>query len=1512
MGSSVSKGSDCNRDTSTDRLVGESLVQFQAELRSREDPGLSLLLQRQEEAWAQGQPIPIEQLLADLPTSSAEMDGILELVHNEVVLREIAGQIPNLADYQARFPQAADALREQWEIDALFEEDGFDAEDEDPLHRIGRYQIQEEIGRGAMGIVYRAWDPRLKRVVAIKRLRGGADASPQERKRIRTEAEAIARVRHDGVVQIHDIGDHEGQPYLAMEYCGGGSLATRLAHQSLADRVSAELVAKIAAGIAAAHAAQVLHRDLKPANVLLTETATLNPKVTDFGLAKQLDAEDQATATGGILGTPAYMAPEQALGNAKSVGPSADVYALGAILYECLTGRPPFRAASVAETLDQVRHREPVPVRQLQPNAAIDLETIAHKCLRKDPADRYPSADAVVQDLQRFLNHEPILARRETWLQAAVRVYRRYPVTSTLATIAAGLLLVVAFGSLLFAQRLDRARIASEKSEREARLGQADALLGRAHGIRLSGRPGHRFDALAAIGKAVAIGRELGQPAPWYAPLRDEAIAALLLPDAYVRTWRRETYPPASGDYSDDHRLYAITFKEVGDILLRRMKDDKELGRIPKIDTITRVQFVANDRLLLVGLTSFACEMWEVREADATTAEPVAIQPRRLWRLESGCQLYDVTPNGETLAMTDVHHLRVFDAQSGDALAEMPVAPFARDAVVNLHPTKPLVLLSAYMQSVVHLRDWKTKETIQELRPGEGTEDYPGYTGAAWSPDGERLVVVNGEESAQHWYRLDPVTHQLALDRVERPIRAQFGGGPVLRFNAQGDRLLGIGWNPRLSILDPRDGALICTTDSFGYGGGHNVRPPRIYSQGTDAGFAGRTDDLRQFGVISIADGREAFPVIPAHKNVSMHTAFDPSGRILVGGLPHGLIFVDAYSGQSILELPIRNLTAIWFAFDRLGGFVMNGPSGCYHWPCRITPSEEDARTSISMLRTATLHLGMPRRIHVPTGTAVYIACDDRGETFAAAAANGLGSQEYAGCWIQTPEEPATRKIVGGFSGTSCAVSPNGRYVVGTYETMGNVVWDCERDLELIHKLGDGTTPVFSKDGAWLTAAGQRFSTIDWKSNVRFPESAPQDLSSDGTLAVTSRDDGTFALNDASTGRILARFDGRDPWKDVRFSPAGKRISAWSKNAVYMIDLGRVRQGLVELGLDWDAPASVPNRHGRISGHQVEGSIDSDDLHPATTWSVELAPELAAIETADELADLVDRQALDRAASQPNNLNVAFSAGIAAADRADFPRALRHLDRAREIAADAITPRLWQTYVLAAMRDYSRAIEGANEVIALKASKESPIDQDFRLLRAEWHYQAGHFKEAIDDCSYIIDLNVKWSKFAYGLRAACHEALGDLDRARSDQSQFVELTRFDAKSLNMASDTMTGRDISLRHPTIALRVVRKIQSLPEELSEEVEHTIGRVLYRNDHFEECATWIEQSITRGQGALDGFDLLVLGMARHQLGQIDAAREVLARARAWQPSKPLDFHQGRQFQALAAEARALETRP
>jgi tetratricopeptide (TPR) repeat protein/tRNA A-37 threonylcarbamoyl transferase component Bud32 len=421
---------------------------------------------------AAGEAGRVEDYLERYPELAHDAPALLDLLVAEYQLRRRREPDLLTAEYARRFPGLGDVLPRRFPAEARSGSALADTGKADSVvsggggaasgtagggpPAIAGYEILGELGRGGMGVVYQARHRKLNRVVALKMVLAGSHAAPDDRIRFLAEAEAVAALQHPHIVPLYEFGQQEGLPFFTLEHVPGGSLAAKLGGTPLPPKEAARLVEQVARGVHYAHGTGIVHRDLKPANILLAADGT--PKVTDFGLAKRVEVGAGLTASGAVLGTPSYMAPEQARGEGRHVGPAADVYALGAILYECLTGRPPFKAATMAETLLQVLSEEPVPPGRLLPGLPRDLETICLKCLQKERRKRYASADALAEDLRRFQAGEPIRARPVGRLERGWKWARRNPAMAGLAAAVVVALVVVA--AALAVVNAERARTA--------------------------------------------------------------------------------------------------------------------------------------------------------------------------------------------------------------------------------------------------------------------------------------------------------------------------------------------------------------------------------------------------------------------------------------------------------------------------------------------------------------------------------------------------------------------------------------------------------------------------------------------------------------------------------------------------------------------------------------------------------------------------------------------------------------------------------------------------------------------------------------------------------------------------------------------------------------------------------------------------------------------------------------------------------------------------------------------
>ena len=422
------------------------------------------------------------------------------------------------------------------------------------LRYFGDYELEGEIARGGMGVIHRARQLSLGRLVAIKLMSAGEFARPEVVQRFRTEAMAAAKLQHPNIVAIHEVGEHAGLQYFSMDLVEGPNLAAQLAGQPLPARRAAQLLKTLADAIQYAHDRGILHRDLKPSNVLID--AFGSPRITDFGLAKDITADSDLTVTGQVLGTPGYLPPEQADPSRGPLGPTADVYSLGAILYFTLTGRPPFVGGNVHETIRQVLNDDPVAPRLLNSGVPRDLETICLKCLERDPQRRYPTASELSADLKRFLDGLPINARPISQFGRFTRWCRRRPALAVVWVLVAALAIGSSVASVVIQAGRNRTQAALTKAteaENMARIRLREARLSEARALSLTTEPGRRTRALAALAEAARIRQG--------ADLRSEAFSILLLTDLVpIETWDSNPGVPANIRFDPAGRVAIMDF----------------------------------------------------------------------------------------------------------------------------------------------------------------------------------------------------------------------------------------------------------------------------------------------------------------------------------------------------------------------------------------------------------------------------------------------------------------------------------------------------------------------------------------------------------------------------------------------------------------------------------------------------------------------------------------------------------------------------------------------------------------------------------------------------------------------------------------------------------------------------------------------------------------------------------------------------------------------------------------
>jgi len=566
------------------------------------------------------------------------------------------------------------------------------------------YEVLELLGEGGMGLVYKARQVRLDRIVALKILCDGGYARADTLARFRTEAEAIARLQHPNIVQVFEVGEYDGRPFLAMEFCSGGGLDRKLGGTPLPPQEAASLVRTLGQATEAAHRARVVHRDLKPANILLSADGT--PKISDFGLARKLDEEGQ-TQTGSVMGTPSYMAPEQARAEA-TVGPAADVYALGAILYELLTGQPPFRGSTTHHTIQQVLNEEPAAPRRLNRNVPRDLEAICLTCLKKEQSRRYATAADLAEDLRRFQVGEPVAARWVGELERGWRWCRRYPaMAASLAGIAL-LLVSIAVVSTVLGQQAWQ----SAGKERLARLEAVAA----------------RKDAFQKAQDEEAARKETDaeEKKSW------ERLYASQL--ALVQSYWKEGNLLAARDKLDEVREHRDTWEYR--YLYNLLNHRGQRTFLGHANGVTAVAFNPDGTRLASGSNDQTVKVWDI----ATGMEVLSLT-QHTGAATSVCWSRD---GNQLVSGSSDKTVRVWDAHTGRQLRVL-TGHTGSVTSVCFSPDDKRIASSSQDRTV---KVWDAQNG-QQLHSLQGHKDE--VSSVAFSPDGKRIASASEDKTLKVW-----------------------------------------------------------------------------------------------------------------------------------------------------------------------------------------------------------------------------------------------------------------------------------------------------------------------------------------------------------------------------------------------------------------------------------------------------------------------------------------------------------------------------------------------------------------------------------------------------------------------------------------------------------------------------------------------------------------------------------------------------------------------------------------
>jgi eukaryotic-like serine/threonine-protein kinase len=1025
------------------------------------------------------------------------------------------------------------------------------------LPDISGYEILEELGRGGMGVVYRARQIRLDRPCALKMILGGVHSRPEAASRFLAEAQAIARLQHPHIVQIHYIGETDGLPFFELEYIDGGSLDTRLDGTPWPARRAAGLVELLAGAIAEAHRQGIVHRDLKPGNILLMADGT--PKITDFGLAKSLGTESGLTATDSIMGSPSYMAPEQAAGQTKQLGPLSDLYALGATLYELLTGRPPFRGATILETLEQVRTIEPVPPSRLVPGLPRDVETIALKCLQKEPGKRYDSASSLALDLRRFLDGEPIVARPVPFWERGWRWCRRHPAPAFLSGI---IFLITALGlagilwqweealkarneAVVARDQASRRALAEAKAHQEAETTLVDMYT--TNGISAGDQGEH---ARAALWFANAARRAEADPDRRHA----NAVRA--------RTWGRQALTPVRAIVTAGSRPAGLIFHPGGRYLI----------------TKTTVGGAARDaRLTLWDLSAERSLPFPGGSSDV---------PAAAW-----------SPDGKVLAVgLDDGNVIVASFPSGDGTRRIKLPERIR--LLSYSPDGRYLAIAAGNAARVWDVQSQMFATPELLHPAE-------VTNLAFHPEGRflatgcldnqgRLFAVPGNVGIPSW---TPVPHaQVPIGSAWFP---EFFSPPLFVDNGRG--LITYSGKGGLSWRSVETGVIVRTLEAPGMASpipGDDSRFPVAFAAielSADGRYLAVVGfQSRRVRLFEVATGQPVGPVLE-HENTVLSAAFSPDGNMLLTGSTDNSVRQWAVPGGELLSRPLnlhRPVNLVGFApqgrllatqdgelvrlwalpeeglpstsvpLDGKSSFAAISPDGTLLIPTGMSFQGESTLRGTRAFHVANGRPGGP--LLRPGGLLVDAAFSPNGESMATVGARvgaATEGQEVVlwdwkggreGWRVTLPSDP--RSLSFDRDGRRLAVLCGGGEVLIFQADTGREVlrWGAH-DAEPAHHWVNNGKVEFSRDGRSVLTWGMGNDVRVWDAEsgrLRYPPLRHRDkchdlqFSPDGRLMALASYDGSVRVREFETGAVIVELPAHpDIVYSATFSPDGKLLA---------------------------------------------------------------------------------------------------------------------------------------------------------------------------------------------------------------------------------------------------------------------------------------------------------------------------------------------------------------------------------
>lgn len=1334
----------------------------------------------------------------------------------------------------------------------------------------GEYELLAEIARGGMGVVYRARQVRLNRIVALKMILAGQLAGKADVQRFHTEAEAAARLDHPGIVPIHEVGEHEGQHFFTMGFVEGGSLASRLLEGPFAPREAALLVQQIAAAVQYSHELGVIHRDLKPANILLDRAG--QPRITDFGLAKSTHNDSGLTASGQVMGTPSYMPPEQAAGLISEIGSAADVYSLGAILYEMLVGRPPFRAATLLETLVQVRSQEPVAPSRLQPGLHRDLETICLKCLQKESAKRYESAAAMADDLGRFIDGEPIAARPVSQVERAWRWAKRKPALAGLMASVAVLIVAVVVVPSVLAVRLNVARKESDHNAGEARQNQktaeANAIAAetqrqeavkqagiakaqekiaseekvRAEKGEQSARRRYYAAQMNLAGQAAAQGH-LGRVLELLESQRPRFDEEDLRSFEWYHLWqvcfRGQTRVSSIFESSDrlgHDAVYAAAVSPDGRLLaagtrfarvrLYTLPSLEDAGEINASDTVWDVTFSPDSKTLAIADHTNVVKLWDVatRRQLKTLVGPPGVMPRSV----------SFSPDGNVLAVGHHPDVLLWDVATGKVRAELktagsPVAAFSRDGT-----------MLAASDSSGNFKIW----AWDGIRADERVLQQFGGGKLAFSPDGTRLVT--GGLAARVW---DTATGRevgrLPDESASIEGVAMSHDGKYVAYGTY-DRQIKL-WNLETNAVECRASRGPVHAVSF------SPDDASLYTAGEDT-------VVRQWLVAA-----EAEPRVLARARVSS-LAFAPTSDLLAAACRDGNVQLwDAAAGREVAEIEAHA------AADNAGAnAVAFSPDG--KW---LATGGRDSNVKLWEVKTWKIR----RTLHQGPGEMVpSIAFAPDSLTLVAA--------------HHSPVLGPPARLWDVASGTEKQSLPGQHWMVPAvaFSSDGQLV---------------ATGQQFGTVALWDARTGREVATLESRTAAHHNINSVA-FSPDGKLLVSAGNEGTIKLWDVPGEQLRATLKGHSTEvRRVTFFPNGQTVASCA------------RDGTVKL---WDVATAQERASFHAHSAAVTGlAVSRDGTLLATAgeddivklWHVSNEP--AALASKDEL----DSNDPDSPVVQLRAAGHLHAASRYAEAEKAYQAAITRLQQL--VALHPARPQ-YRTELANARRGLSATLQttpGSSEQVAgelrlardlLQAlAAELPTNPKIRtslalcqsdlasllsgLGRSDDAEQA--FQQARELYERLLGESPQVTEYQQGLvrLASLRSAHGRNDEAEQIYQRLLELRPDSPAALNnLAWMLVSNPDAKLRDPARAVPIARRAVELSSQTGE-YWNTLGVAQYRARDWRAAIDSLERSMSLRSGG-DSSDWFVMSMAYHQQRETIDARFWYDSAVEWMAThKPKD---------------------